>query len=115
MKKAWTYVYNAFIIGGNVHQAKGFEFDETKEELHYLGKEFNAYILDSPDGKTKIIVEEVSGGIVGNDYHDVCLDIAMGNKEEMQAQIEDACKEFVKIVSEEEFWKIYLKNLKGGK
>lgn len=106
--KAWTLVYNAFVMGSNVWQPKGFEFEDAAERVE-LGKGFFGYVLQSPAGKT-IIVEERSGAIVGNSLDTVRNDIAGSKGKVMEDQVVDACKVQVQIIGEEEFWKVYDKS-----
>ena len=105
---AWTFVYNPFVMGGNVWQPKGFKFD--RKEKKDLGKGFYGYQLFSPKGK-EVIVEQKSGAIVGNSLEEVRKDILSSTIEIMQKQVEDACKQLclVKIISENKFWDIYEK------
>jgi hypothetical protein len=102
--RAWTYVYNPFVMGGNTHRAKGFEFEGV--ERVELGKGYYGYTLQSPNGKS-IVVEEHSGAIIGNSLEDVRNDIDQGDSEVMKKQVEKACKEVVIIISESEFWSLY--------
>ena len=102
--KAWTYVYSPFRMGGDTWHPTGFEF-ESNERIE-LGKGFYGYVLKSPNGKT-IVVEEKSGAIVGDSLERVKADIENGDIEIMKQQVKQACDVNVKIIDEEDFWKIY--------
>lgn len=99
--RAWTYFQNPFSVGGNTHQAKGFEFQGKKKVD--LGKGYFGYGLKSPKGTT-IIVESRSGAIIGNSIKMVKNDIQKGDFEVMKNQIDRASKVPVTIIPEHDFW-----------
>lgn len=110
MAKVWTYMYNAFTMGGNLNVPTGFEFDETTKKLHDLGEGYFGYELITPKGQT-IVVESASGAIIGDSIESVQSDIVgavlAGQQHLMKQQVINAMAEDVKIISEEEFWKKY--------
>jgi hypothetical protein len=97
-------------MGGNIDQATGFSFEQYDfpDNRVELGKGCFGYTIKAPNGET-IVVEEISGAIVGNNLEEVKQDIEHADEKVIRNQIESACKENVRIVSQEEFWKIYCK------
>lgn len=110
MKKAWTYFYNAFVMGGDTTSPTGFLFDETIKEKIDLGQGYYGYKLTSQKG-TDIIVESESGAIVGNSVDEVAADICgavlAGQENVMKQQVAEAMKANIHVISEEKFWATY--------
>jgi hypothetical protein len=102
--KAWTYFADPLTVGGYINKAKGFKF-EGKEKV-VLGKGYFGYVLQSPKGKT-IIVESQSGAIIGNDLNIVKSDIQQGDSDIMKKQVEQAIKETITLITEQQFWSRY--------
>jgi hypothetical protein len=96
-------------MGGRCNQPTGCEV-EIDEEF-YLGNGYYGYEIKLPSGKTRVI-EKTSGAIVGDTIKEVRNDITEGDKKVMEDQVIHACKESkeVRVISQEEFWKIYDKN-----
>lgn len=103
----WTHMYNAFIIGGNTWQPTRCEIP-TPDERHDLGKGFFGYVITTPSGKTRVI-EERSGGIIGDSLERVRKDISEGDVPTMERQVTESRRlmENARTISPGEFWRAY--------
>jgi hypothetical protein len=103
----WTYVYNAFTMGGELNTPQGFEIQlKDYPELH-LGHDYYGYAVTSPRNGKTCIVEKESGAIIGASLEETIADIAGGEPEYMRKQLEKAMKQSVRIIPEEKFWDLY--------
>lgn len=96
--------YRPFILGGNVH-AMLTTTVEAQGPFN-LGKGFKGFVVTAPTGNT-YVVEETSGGVVGDTINAVKKDIAAcSDKKIMMQQILDCARESkgATTVSREEFW-----------
>ena len=103
-KKVWITNYRPFIMGGDVNAPIMCEVEILGE--YDLGKDYTGWLFVIPSGKT-FVAESITGAIIGNTLEMVREDIAEGNPQVMEQQINDA-KEIVKkayMGTEEEFWK----------
>lgn len=104
--KVWTTYYRPFILGGNVNAPVHCILEPAAGPFD-LGKGYKGYLVVAPSGKT-YIVEAITGGIVGNTIEEVRDDVAVGDEEVIEKQIEDAfslSKESFQV-SPDVFWKM---------
>ena len=106
----WTYFKDSFSLGNN-YVPTGFKTELNN--IVYLCAGYCGYLLETPDKHT-LIVEARSGAIVGDIVSGVMSDIAKSDINYIEKQVKEAVEESkkVKIISEQEFWNIYLKRYK---
>ena len=104
--KAWTRAYLPFRLGGNLRPLFSAELD--CDPPVDAGKGFFVQVAHGPDGIT-LVVDPISGGIVGDTLEQVQEDIAACDDIGlMKTQIDDAKaevdKEGVENLDVAEFW-----------
>ena len=101
--RIWTSAYHPFIMGGDVHQSICTEVSVL--DVIDLGKGFKAFVAVAPNG-VNFIVEEQSGGIVGDSLEAVRQDVKEGDinfiKEQIASETERGRS--ARMISPEEFW-----------
>lgn len=100
----WTYLYRPFVMGGNVYQAIGCQVEPTSGP-HPVGYGYNVYEVVSPIGKT-YVVEESSGGIVGDSLKAVADDMATATERDIHRSVAQAREraKTVQMIDVETFW-----------
>ena len=110
MHKAWTWKYEPFQLGGMGGRPcqRPVCAIVTCQGPYDLGQCFVGYLAIAPNGAT-LVIEDVSGGIVGDTVAQVRADVANATIEEMREQVQEA-KGFgnmAEVMTADAFWRLY--------
>lgn len=99
----WTMGYFPFTMGGNVNRPISTEVKiiETKKL-----KGINFFSFKTPKGTLKVC-EAKTGGIIADDFEDLKANIKGCSQTFLQKQIKDAKPEYIKYMTNEEFFSMY--------
>lgn len=103
--KAWTMGYFPFTMGGSV--TRPIIADIKAEGPIPLGQGLFGYLAISPGGKT-IVIESLTGAVVGDSYFRVVEDIRTASLDVIAGQLEDAVQRVktAEEVTEAKFWQM---------
>ena len=110
--RIYTFFYFPFTMGGDVWQPRACEVDEEQlDGPHYLGRDYRGYLISTPGGHF-VVAEATTGALIGPNLQEVCKDVATGDPELMDRQMEQAKVDSTRaqLIEPEEFWKIYDKS-----
>lgn len=100
----WTHAYNAFVMGGDPHAPISATIEVESEPVP-LGKGFEAYVIQSPNGET-YVVEKTTGAIIGQCLEEIRADVATATLDFLNKQIEAGHESARRrrAISAEDFW-----------
>lgn len=111
--KVFTYLYNAFQMGGNL-QSPIATWVIPAEEI-VTSHNINLIVFNLPNGETRI-AEKSTGAIVGDNLDDVLEDMAIAPKDVMLEQVRKAKfdSDAAKVLPYAEFMKKYIRPAASG-
>ena len=105
--RVWARSYHPFTMGGDCNAP--IYIKVTEYQRVDLGKGFVGYLVTSPSGYD-VIVDAVSGGIVGSDLYEVRDDVSACDDIDLMKRQTEKQREIgltANLVEEEEFWKLW--------
>ncbi len=104
--KAWTMGYFPFTMGGSVNRP--IIADIKVEGPIPLGQGLLGYLATSPTKKKTIVVEGLTGAVVGDSYFKVVEDVRTASLDVIADQLTEAVQRVktAEEVSEDKFWQM---------